>query len=165
MYTTEVNMKKFGVLTATLLLGIQFAHAAGSKESMSREWESFEDSRFVYSINVTLPNTAGAVSTVTIPSESKGFRLFPSSAGVRWAIGTSALNYNGSVAFSTPTLAALATSTSPGHVEIATTTLSLGGMTQLSIWETRLLPYTGTIRKLYLRAPTAGAVVDVEFFK
>ncbi len=151
-------MKKLGALTLALFLAYSNAMAASAKDITQRVHESFEDSLFIRSINITLNrDAANIITTVTVPMDAKGFRIYPSSTGIRFAVG---IPDN-----STPALAAIAVSTSPLTAEISSTTLAVGGIAIASIWETRLLPFTGQLRKLYLRAPTAGAVLDLEFFK
>jgi len=88
---------------------------------------------------------------VTLPDDCKGFRLYPRSNHIRFAVD------NGVLA---RTLAAVATD-SDGTVAAAD--LAVGGIAKNDIWETRLLP-SGTTRLLTLRSITASVIVDLEVF-
>jgi hypothetical protein len=149
----EDFMKKLLLVIATLFIGT-LSFAAGSQSQAEREHEFHEDTLYLYSANITLDQSvAGNVSTVTIPTKAKGFRIYAASAGIRFAVG---------MGNQVPTLAAVANITSLG---ISSSSLAIGGMTKVNIWEQRLLPFDGSTRRLSLRAPTTGAVLDLEFFK
>ena len=132
--------------------------AASSSLPSQRVDESYEDTKFVYSQQITLNrDSAVIISTVVVPPEAKGFRIFPSSDGIRFAVGMSSIGV--------PALAAISTSTSPLTAEISSTSFAVGGVVISGQWETRLLPFDGSLRRLYFRAAAAGAVFVLEFFR
>jgi len=118
---------------------------------MQRQWESYEDTAFERSIEITLDATPGNLTTVTLPDDCKGFRLYPRSNHIRFAVSNGTFSR---------TLAAVATD-SDGTV--AASDFAIGGIAKNDTWETRLLP-SGTTRILTLRSTTASVVVDVEVF-
>ena len=118
------------------------------------ESQSFSDTLNEKSIEVTLSATPGNLTTVTLPDNAKGFKLFPRTNHVRFAV-----YYDGTVR----TLAAVATD-SDGTVAAAD--LAIGGIAKNDMWEVRLLPgdSINTDRILTLRSTTASVVVDLEVF-
>lgn len=121
--------------------------------------ESYADTGAERSIEVTLSGTPGTLTTITLPSDVKGFRLYPRTNSVRFAV----YHLNNA-----RTLAAVATD-STGTV--ASTAFAIGGIAKNDLWETRLLPSvqkypngTAINRVLTLRSITASVVIDVEIF-
>lgn len=106
------------------------------------------------SIEITLNGTPGTLTTVTLPTDVKGIKLYPRTTPIRFAA------YYGN---SVRTLAAVSTDTS-GTVIAAN--LAIGGVAKNDIWETRLLMpnLQATTRILTIRSTTASAVVDLEVF-
>jgi hypothetical protein len=98
------------------------------------------------SIEVTLSATPGTVTSVTIPDDARGVRLYPRSNAIRFAVGEDP--------------AAVATSSS---TTIPASTLAVGGIAKADQWEVRLLE-SGTSRTVRLRSATASVVVDMEVF-
>lgn len=132
--------------------------AASSSLPSQRVDESYEDTKAIYSQQITLNrNSAVIISTVVVPPEAKGFRVFASSDGIRFAVGMSSIGV--------PALAAITTSTSPLTAEISSSSFAVGGIAINGQWETRLLPFDGSLRRLYFRAAAAGAVFVLEFFR
>jgi hypothetical protein len=135
-------MKKF--LVAFLLIGLLVFSGIGysADEVLFRS-----DTGNSKSIEITLDGTPGALSTVTLPSDAIGFKIWPRTNHVRFAINQA--------------LAAVAT----GTTTIAASDLAVGGIAKNDQWEVRLLPpaYKGT-RILTLRSTTASVVVDLEVF-
>lgn len=119
---------------------------ARNAELLRRQWESYEDTGYEQSIEITLSGTPGTVTTVTVPNDAKGFRLYPRSNAVRFAVGS--------------TVAAVATSSS---TTIAATAFAVGGIAKANIWETRLLP-SGSSRTVTINSPSASVVIDMEIF-
>lgn len=119
---------------------------AKSGEINQRQWESYQDTSFEKSIEITLSGTPGTNTTVTLPDDAKGFRLYPRSNHIRFAVNA--------------TCAAVATSSS---TTIAASALAIGGIAKNDIWETRLLP-AGSSRTLSLESATGSVVVDLETF-
>jgi hypothetical protein len=103
-------------------------------------------SSYLSSIEITLSATPGTVTTVSLPDETIGFRLYPRSNACRFAVGK--------------VPAAVATS---GATSIPASALATGGIAKADAWETRLLE-TGQSRTLRLRSTTASLVVDLEVF-
>ena len=121
--------------------------------------ESYADTGAERSIEVTLSGTPGTLTTITLPADVKGFRLYPRTNHVRFAV----YHLN-----ATRTLAAVATD-STGTV--AASAFAIGGIAKNDIWETRLLPSVNKYpngasveRVLTLRSITASVVIDVEIF-
>lgn len=116
--------------------------------------ESLIDTGAEGSIECTLSATPGNLTTITVPSTAKGFKLYPRINHVRFAVYPS-----GTVR----TLAAVATD-STGTV--AASAFAIGGIAKNDQWEVRLLPPTrsGETRVLTLRSITASVIVDVEVF-
>lgn len=147
-------MKKLllAILVSMLIQAPLFAAADAS--SSGRVDESYVDTGTERSIEATLDSTPGTLTTIDVPDDSKGFKLYPRTNHIRFAV-----YYANSVR----TLAAVATDTDN---TIADTDLAIGGIAKPDIWETRLLPpkTPETTRILTLRSTTADVVVDVEFF-
>ncbi len=124
---------------------------------LGREQESYFDTSLERSIECTLDGTPGTLTTITLPTDVKGFRLYPRTNHVRFAVYYS----------NNPrTLAAVATDTDN---TVAAADFAIGGIAKNDIWETRLLPPDrsnngGPARILTLRSITADVVVDVELF-
>ena len=102
----------------------------------------------VKSSKVVLSGTALTVTTIAIPDDAVGFRLYPAADIVRWNIDAA-----------------------PGvEVELDTTDqtgvasdMADGGYAQPLMWENRLIEaWSG--RVLQLRSATASSVIYVEFF-
>lgn len=98
------------------------------------------------SLEITLSNTPGTVTSVTIPDTARGIRLYPRSDGVRFAVGED------------PAAVGASSSTT-----IAASAFGTGGIAKPDQWETRLLE-AGTSRTVRLRSTTADVVVDMEVF-
>ena len=118
----------------------------------SREMESYVDTGKTKSVEITLSATEEAVTTVTLPSNAKGIRLFPSS-DIRFAVNA--------------TVVAVGTSSSQ---TVAASAFTVGGIAKSSTWETRLLPSTiktkstDTERTISLSSLVASVVVVIEVF-
>jgi hypothetical protein len=98
------------------------------------------------SIEISLSATPGTVTTVTLPDDIIGFRLYPRSNDCRFALGEDP--------------AAVATSSA---TSIPASGLAVGGIAKADAWETRLIE-RGQSRTLRLRSATASLVVDLEVF-
>lgn len=145
-------MKKL-MLFGFVLLATVSAHAASEFGLTGRQHESYDDTLNVRSIELTLSGTPGVISTITVPSGAKGFRLYPRSNHIRFMV-----NAGGS----TNQIAAVAASSA---LIITSTDAARGGIAKNDAWETRLLPaIDNRPRYLYLRSTTASVVVDIEFF-
>jgi hypothetical protein len=125
---------------------------ASKSDAGAREMESYVDTGSEKSIQITLSGTPGTVTTVSLPDEAKGFRMYPDNA-CRFGINQ--------------TPAAIATSSA---TTIASSAFALGGIAKASAWETRLLPSpvktkaTDLERTLQLRSTTASVVIELEIF-
>ena len=151
------HIKKILTLASFLILtGIVFSSAASNGQTKAREFESYVDTGFEQSAEVTLSASAGQISTVTVPSNAKGFRMYPRTNAIRFSVelGTS----------ESRVVAAVGT-VSTGAA-IAESDLTNGGVVKPDAWETRLLPATtpSVQRFIYLRSITASVVVDFEIF-
>lgn len=149
-------MKK---LFLAVLIGISIQaqlFAAADNSSSGRADESYVDTGTETSIEATLSATPGTLKTIDIPDTAKGFKLYPRTNHIRFAV------YQ---ANSERVLAAVATSAA-GSNTIADTDLAIGGIAKNDMWEVRLLPpkTPETTRVLTLRSTTGSVVVDVEFF-
>ncbi len=149
----EVKMKKL-IIVSIFLMCAAVSHAASNKGMADRQWESYSDTGKEKSIELTLSSSAGVVSTVTVPSWAKGFRLYPRTNAIRFSVR---LESNSSDVNISSTVASSA-------ISIAEDNLGRGGIAKPDGWETRLLPADATTRLLYLRSATSSVVVDVEFF-
>lgn len=98
------------------------------------------------SIRVTLSATPGNVTAITLPDVAQGFRLYPASNDIRFAIGEDP--------------AAEATSAS---TPIAAAAFAVGAVAKADTWETRLVA-AGASRTLRLRSATASVVVEIGVF-
>ena len=116
----------------------------------ARQMESYSDTGNEKSIEVTLSGTPGTLTTITVPAWAKGFKLYPRSNAVRFAVGKS-----------TRTAAAVGASSGASLTE---SDMGVGGICKADMWETRLLPSNTTGRVMTLRSTTASVVIDVEFF-
>ena len=99
------------------------------------------------SIEITLSGTPGELSTVTLPDDAIGFKIYPRTNHIRFAVNQGA--------------AAVAT----GTTTVTAANFAVGGIAKNDMWEVRLLPprYLGA-RILTLRSTTASVVVDLEVF-
>ncbi len=147
---------KFSAVALLLLLNPTNGFCALSLSDSGMNAESFVDTGAEQSIEITLSGTPGTLTTVTLPDTAKGFKLYPRSNHVRFAVYQSS---------SARTLAAVATD-SDGTV--AATDFAIGGIAKADQWETRLLPSklvpSTTTRILTLRSTTASVVCDLEVF-
>ncbi len=119
---------------------------AVSSDYNARVFESHVDTGNEKSIEVTM-STAGTVTTITLPDTARGFKLYPRTSHIRFAVGNTAI-------------AAVATSSA---TTIASTAFAVGGIAKPDAWEVRLLP-SGATRTLSIRSITSSVVVDVEVF-
>ena len=127
-----------------------------SKYDMAmREYESYTDTGAEKSAEITLSVTAGNITLVTLPTDVKGFRVYPRSYSVRFSA------YNGS----RRTVAAVGVSSISA---VTVGDLTIGGIAKADQWETRLLPHYNDVssvdRVVELRSTTASVVVDFEVF-
>jgi hypothetical protein len=127
--------------------------AASSAEPKARIDESYQDTGGEVSAEVTLSASAGLISTVTVPSWAKGVRFYPRTNHVRFSIQDGETSR-----------VVAAVGTASAGAAVSTTTVTTGGIAKNDMWETRLLPFTGRQRYIYLRSTTASVVVDLEFF-
>ena len=98
------------------------------------------------SLVATLSDTANTVTTVTLPDNVRGFRLFPRANAIRFAVGENTV--------------AVGTSSS---TTVAASVFTVGGIAKADMWETRLIS-AGASRTLRLSSATASVVVDIEVF-
>lgn len=97
------------------------------------------------SVTVTL-GAANAVTVVTLPDGSAGFRLFPAGADVRYALNA-------------PPGAAAASALAA----VPASAFAAGAVAKADQWETRIMEGASAIT-LHLRAAVAAAVIDLEVF-
>lgn len=103
----------------------------------------------VKSVQVTLSGTPNTVTTVAIPNDAMGFRLYPVTNIIRWNIDA----------------APGAQSVLPTNDQSGVASdLSDGGYAMNDQWENRLIETFRTGRVLQLLSSTASVVVYVEFF-
>lgn len=116
--------------------------------------ESLVDTGSESSIEITLSSTAGNLTIVTLPTTAKGFKLYPRSSSIRFAV------YQSDAA---RTLAAVATATGS---TVAIGAFAIGAIAKNDVWEVRLLPpvLLGKDRTLSLRSTAGSVVVDLETF-
>jgi len=150
-----VKITRLILIAFAVCLSGKLAHAAASKSLEQRQFEAYEDSAQLVSAELTLSATVGVVSTVTIPSWAKGVRMYSRTNTSRFAV------QNGTTQI---TLGAVTALTSSADAVTTEALMAVGGILKNDQWETRLLPYDGRQRYLYLRSATASTVVDVEFF-
>jgi len=112
-----------------------------------RQKESYVDTGVETSCEVTTSATPNLVTTITLPASTKGFKLFPRSNAIRFAVNRDTVT--------------VATSTATSIV--AASVFTAGGIAKADMWEVRLLPSVAT-RTLRLSSATASVVVDVELF-
>lgn len=143
----------FGFAALLATVGLASAHAAGSARLTDRQKESYEDTVNAKNIVITSSATVWVISTVTVPTNAKGFRLYPVTNEVNFAVQDGA---------TTITISSVTANWSASSV----TTFGTGGLAKGDKWETRLLPYTSSsnTRYLYLRSGTASTVITLEFF-
>ena len=122
--------------------------AANSASLNARQIESYVDTGHEASIEVTLSATPGTVTTITIPDNAKGFKIFPRSSPVRFAVNNTSIAAVGASSATT----------------IAANAFGAGAVAKADLWETRLLPSSGTGRTISLRSTAASVVVDLEVF-
>jgi len=146
-------MRKLILLSMILLLPA-ITMAASSRSSNQRVRESYVDTGKVTSIEITLSAAAGTVSTVTIPSWAKGFRLYPRTNHIRFSVRE----------VSDTVDVVLSTVTTSSILIITSTDPARGGIAKANLWETRLLPFDGTTRTIHFMSATASVVLDLEFF-
>lgn len=127
---------------------------AKSDGVLEREFEAYVDCGQEVSCQITL-GTAGVVTTVDIPTFSKGVKMIASTNPGRFSVGFSSQSRS---------VAAIGTSSS---ASVGVGDFNIGGILKADVAEVRLLPSinqeSGT-RKLYLRSTTNNLVVQVEFF-
>lgn len=106
------------------------------------------------SMELTLSGTPNTITTVTIPSGSLGFKLYPRTNHVRFG-----------VYLSDSPRSVVVVSTSALTV-VPASQFSVGGIAKPDQWETRILPTErlGADRIIKLLSTTASVVVDLEFF-
>jgi len=123
---------------------------------IGQQHESYVDTGVEKSIEITLSGTPGTLKTITIPDDAKGFRIFPRSSAVRFAV------YQSDAARTLAAVAANAT----GTAAVAASDFAIGGIAKPDLWETRLLPpkLSGVNRTVTLRSITASVVIDMEVF-
>lgn len=121
---------------------------------LERDLERDVDTGAERSAEITTNATPGTLTTITLPDDAKGVRLYARSNHVRFAI------YPNDAA---RTLAAV---TASSATTFAAASFAVGGIAKADMWETRLLPpFDGqNARILTLRSITASVVVDVEVF-
>lgn len=127
---------------------------ASTNDFQSMQIESYYDLGNSYSITATLSGTPGTVTSIAVPSEAKGVKIYPR---------------GNSVYFTTQSGALAATATSSATT-IAVAALSAGSIAKAEQWETRLFKGQSKAdrsdgsRTLQIASATASVVVDVEFF-
>lgn len=125
---------------------------AGKTNLEAREMESYVDTGKEKSINITL-STAGTVTTVTLPNEAKGFRVYTATDPLRFAVNE--------------TVEAAATS---ALTTIPASAFSTGGDILTGFWDARLLPspvktkQSQTPRTLSFRSTADNSVFTLELF-
>ncbi|MBU0572005.1 MAG: hypothetical protein KKC50_08205 [Candidatus Omnitrophica bacterium] len=118
---------------------------AKERDLGNRELESYVDTGFEKGLEITMGLT-GVVTTVTLPDEAKGFKLFCSGADIYFAVNA--------------TVESLATS---ALATIPATAFSKTGIALEDFWEVRLLP-SGIARTLTMKATIDNPVVLLEVF-
>lgn len=141
-YKGDHKMKSF-IVALVFIFG--FSGVSQATESVLFR----QDTGAEKSIEITLSGTPGTETTITIPSDAVGFKIYPRSSSVRFAVNASP--------------AAVATD-SDGTV--AATDLAIGGIAKANQWEVRILPPEGQsgTRILKIESATASVVVDFEVF-
>jgi len=115
--------------------------------------ESFEDTGKEKSIQITLSATPETVTTISIPSDYKGFRIYSANDNVIFAVNA--------------TVVAVGTSSA---TTIASSAFTVGGVALSGQWETRLLPpstkqkSTDAERYITLYSLVASTVLTLEIF-
>lgn len=116
-----------------------------------REYESHVDTGKEMSCQITLSGTPSTVTTVTIPVNYKGFRIYSASDDLRFGVSQ--------------TVAAVGTSSS---TTVTISDFAIGGVVIAGQWETRLLPNqdvgTTTERTITLSSTSASSVLTLELF-
>ncbi len=118
----------------------------------AREMESYVDTGKSKSIEITL-STAGTVTTLTLPSDAKGFRVYSSTDRIRFSVNN--------------TVEVKATSV---LTTIPASALAVGGIVLPGYWETRLLPSivktksTDPQRTISFSSALDNSVFDLETF-
>ena len=126
---------------------------AAKSDVGSREMESYVDTGIEQSANITLSATPETITTVTLPADVKGFRMYSASNNIRFAV-------NG-------TVVAVGASSSQ---TVAATVFKRGGVVLAGAWETRLLPSavrtksTDANRTITLYSLVASTAVTIELF-
>jgi hypothetical protein len=119
----------------------------------ARHMESYVDTGNEKSIEITLSGTPETVTTVSIPSYAKGFRVYSATLGLRFAVNA--------------TVTAIGTSS---DTTIASSVFTTGGVIVPANWETRLLPpqirikSTDVERTISFSCTVASAVFKLEIF-
>lgn len=136
------------------------AHAARKGTLYDRQYDSYEDTGRLN--HATLTVSSSTISTVTFATNAIGFKLYPRSNPIVFAIGiyNPVGGNNEDVVISTGVSLAVGSYTQ-------STNFATGGIAKSDQWEIRLLPgdYQRT-RRIYLRAPAGSAdvTVDMEIF-
>lgn len=150
-------MKRLFLVLGLLVACGMTAEAASKKHTTTRHFESYADTGNELSVEVTL-SSANVVSTVTVPSNAKGFRIYSRSNNSRFAVQL------GDTERSAEAVGSVDGSVAPADLDVAEVDLGVGGIAKADAWETRLLPANGNDRTIYLRSTTANVVIDLEFF-
>lgn len=101
----------------------------------------------------TLNATPETLTTLQIPSWARGFRLWPTGAQIRFAVGEDP-----------GALYAPAAAGAGVAQDLLSANYGVGAIAKPDTWETRLLTPSFAARTLRLRSTTASVVVDVDFF-
>jgi hypothetical protein len=150
-------MKKLLFVASLLFLSPLISEAASNNVNVQREYESYQDTGLcMFHEDGTTSATALLVTTVTIPSCAKGFRLTPVTTPIIYSIEPRVQSNYVEAALS-----------SSAGVAITTTTLNIGNRAFNDEEEVRLLPcdeYPCEGRKMYLMSTGTSVDFYIEFF-
>lgn len=154
-------MKK-AYLIGLAVIGLFAVQAqAASKGSLGgRQFESYEDTGG--SRHATLTVSSTTISTVTFQTSAKGFKLYPRTNPIVFAVGI----YNPSGGNNEDVVISTGVTLAAGSWTVASN-FAVGGIAKPDLWEIRLLPGDEQrTRRMYLKAPAGSAdvTVDMESF-
>ena len=138
-------MKKIISLLALLFLfpNFSFAASVGQNDLTS----ALNDTGNSFRRPIILSGTPGTITTVAIPDSAKGFKLYPQSNDVSFAVNQTLV----------------AAPANDSDTTILSTDWVVGAFAKGNTCETRLLP-PSTSRTLQILSATASVVVELEVF-
>lgn len=119
---------------------------------VDRQFESYSDLGHEMSLLVTLSATPGVITTITLPANVKGIKLYPRTTDIRFAVSSTA-----------SVRVPVAEAASSSLTITASSAFALGAVAKADMWEKRLL-HSNTGRSLKIMSATASGVVEVEIF-